>query len=409
MSNQSGALRSRRVVHAVTGGIAAYKAAEVASALVQLGAEVEVILTNGAREFIQPLTFSALTRREVHVDPFAAWSPERAGHVTLATETEILLVAPATAGSLAKLSLGLADDLLGMVALATPAPLVVAPAMEHGMWRHPATQEHVQRLRDRGAHIVAPERGRLASGASGDGRLAAMSSIVGAVRLVLGRAGPLADRKVVVSAGGTHEPIDPVRFIGNRSSGLMGFALAQAALDLGATVTLVAGPTHLSPPYGAAMVYVETAAEMFEAIQAAVADADVLVMAAAVADFRPVSQFEQKYKKTGPDEGLVVELVQNPDILASVQHPRLLTVGFAAETENLLANARGKLERKALDLIIANDATATIGQAASTAVILTRDGAVEELPEMPKPELASLIMRRVATLVQDAGGEIGQG
>jgi phosphopantothenoylcysteine decarboxylase/phosphopantothenate--cysteine ligase len=403
MTDQAKPLTSRRVVHAVTGGIAAYKGAEVTSTLVQLGAAVDVILTDGAREFIQPLTFSALTRRDVHVDPFAGWTAERAGHVTLAAEAEALLVAPATANSLAKLSLGLAGDLLGMVALATAAPLIVAPAMEHGMWHHPATQEHLGRLRERGAVVVGPEHGRLASGASGDGRLAGTDAIVGAVRLVLGQRGSLAGQRIVVSAGGTHEPIDPVRYVGNRSSGLMGFALAQAAVDLGASVTLVAGPTHLTPPYGVDLVRIETAAEMLEAIQAAVVDANVLIMAAAVSDFRPSLRFEQKFKKTGPEAGLTVEMVQNPDILATVNQPGLIKVGFAAETERHLENAQQKMERKGLSLIIANDATATIGQAESTAVVLTRGRAPEQLPTMTKSDLARLIMQRVAALVRDRG------
>jgi phosphopantothenoylcysteine decarboxylase/phosphopantothenate--cysteine ligase len=392
---------SRRIVLAVTGGIAAYKAAEITSILVQRGAEVDVILTEGAGEFIQPLTFSALTRRDVHTDAFAAWTNERAGHVTLAAEADLLLVAPATANSLAKLSLGLAGDLLGMVALATAAPLVVAPAMEHGMWHHPATQEHIQRLLDRGAHVVPPERGRLASGAYGDGRLAVTESIVGAVRLVLGRRGPLAGHKIVVSAGGTHEPIDPVRYIGNRSSGQMGFALAQAALDLGASVTLVTGPASAAPPYGAHVFRIETAAEMLDAIRAEVTDASALIMAAAVSDFRPASRFEQKVKKADPVAGLTLELVQNPDILATVDRPGLIKVGFAAETEHHLANAQRKLAGKDLSMIIANDATATIGQAESTAVILTREGDPEALPTMPKTDLAALIMRRVGSLLGD--------
>ncbi|MDQ3656990.1 MAG: bifunctional phosphopantothenoylcysteine decarboxylase/phosphopantothenate--cysteine ligase CoaBC [Chloroflexota bacterium] len=399
MVEQQGPLASKQILQAVTGGIAAYKAADVASTLVQLGAVLDVILSEGAREFIQPLTFSALTRRDVHTDPFAGWTPERAGHVTLAAETDLLLVVPATANSLARLSLGLADDLVGLVALSTTAPLVIAPAMEHGMWRHPATQEHVQRLQARGAHLVEPETGRLASGAVGAGRLATTDAIVGAVRLVLGRQGPLAGYSFVISAGGTHEPIDPVRFIGNRSSGLMGFALAQAALDRGAAVTLVAGPTHLTAPYGAKVIPIETAAEMLEAIQAEVVGANVLIMAAAVSDFRPKHQFEQKYKKEGPGSVLSLELGQTADILATIDQPGLIKVGFAAETEDHVVNAQRKLERKSLSMIIANDATATIGQEESTAVVIIRDRAPEVLPTMRKSDLAALIVDRVESLL----------
>lgn len=399
MSDEPNPLAGRRILLAVTGGIAAYKAADVASKLVQLGAVVEVILSEAAGEFIQPLTFSALTRRDVHVNTFAVWTPERAGHVTLAAEAEVLLVAPATANSLAKMSLGLADDVLGLVALATAAPLVVAPAMEHGMWHHPATHGHIRQLRDRGATIIEPESGRLASGATGDGRLAATDSIVGAVRLALGQRGPLAGQKLVISAGGTHEPIDPVRFIGNRSSGRMGFALAQAALDRGASVTLVTGPTHLPAPYGAKLIRVETASQMLAVVQSEVAGASALIMAAAVSDFRPAAAMTNKYKKEGPDSGLTLELVQNPDILASIQQPGLVKVGFAAETEHLVANAQQKLARKSLDMIIANDAVATIGNEDSTAVILIRDHEPEVLPSLSKLALAGLILDRVAILL----------
>lgn len=393
-------LSSHRIVLAVTGGIAAYKAAELTSRLVQLGARVDVILSEGARQFIQPLTFSALTRRPVHLDPFAAWTPEAAGHVSLAAEAALLLVAPATANSLARLSLGLADDLLGLVALSTLAPIVVAPAMEHGMWHHAATQEHMRRLHDRGVTAVGPDVGRLASGAEGDGRLAPVESIVGAARAALGRTGALAGVNVVVSAGGTHEPIDPVRFIGNRSSGRMGFALAQAAMDQGADVTIVAGPTAAVTPYGASVVPVETAAEMLAAIRSAVENAHVLIMAAAVSDFRPAHHFDQKFKKESPDSGLLLELIQNPDILATIQRPGLVKVGFAAETEHHVANAQRKLKRKSLDLIIANDATATIGSEMIQATVIAGDGETEELPTMCKSELAAAVIARLEPLVR---------
>ncbi|MDQ3410864.1 MAG: bifunctional phosphopantothenoylcysteine decarboxylase/phosphopantothenate--cysteine ligase CoaBC, partial [Chloroflexota bacterium] len=403
MVDSTNPLAAKRIVLAVTGSIAAYKAADVASTLVQLGVAVDVILSEGARQFIQPLTFSALTRRPVHGNPFADWTAELAGHVTLAA-ADLVLVAPATAQTLARLSLGLADDLLGMVALATSAPLVVAPAMEHGMWHHPATQEHLHRLRERGAVVIGPGAGRLASGASGDGRLAATGEIVGVTRAMLGRVGPLAGTKVVVSAGGTHEPIDPVRFIGNRSSGLMGLALAQAAIDLGAMVTVVAGPTQLPMPHAAEIIRVETAEEMLLKIQGAVEGARVLIMAAAVGDFRPAQRFEQKYKKANSTSGLTVELIQNPDILATIQAPSLIKVGFAAETEHLVANARAKLERKSLQLVVANDAAMTIGSDESKAILIALDGEPEVLPAMRKTELAAVIMDRVTELVTNERG-----
>src|SRR5579884_62012 len=314
-------LASGRIVLAVTGGIAAYKAADLASKLVQAGARVDVILTAGAREFIQPLTFQAITKRPVHTSVFEGWSEAAFGHVTLAQEADALVVAPATANAIAKLALGLADDMLGTVALATSAPLVVAPAMEHGMFHHPATQAHLATLRERGATIVGPETGRLASGQHGDGRLAPTEAIVGAIRLVLGRGGALAGKRLVVTAGGTQEPLDPVRFLGNRSSGTMGFALAQAALERGAAVTLVTGPTALTPPVGAA---VRTAREMQEAVARAIVDADALLMAAAVADFRPAAPSAGKIKKQPGQETMALTLVRNPDILAGVERSRLV-------------------------------------------------------------------------------------
>lgn len=267
------------------------------------------------------------------------------------------------------------------------------------MWHHPATQGNVHQLRQRGAIIIEPEAGRLASGATGDGRLATTAAIVGSVRLAVGRNGPLAGHRLVISAGGTHEPIDPVRFIGNRSSGRMGFALAQAAIDRGASVTLVTGPTQVAPPYGAAVIRVETAAEMLAAVRSEVADASGLIMAAAVSDFRPAEPMEHKYKKEGPDSRLRLELVQNPDILASIDQPGLVKVGFAAETDDHVANARQKLERKSLSMIVANDAVTTIGSEESTAVILIRDRDPEVLPPMTKAALAGLIIERLAMLL----------
>ena len=391
-----------RIVLGVTGGIAAYKAADLASSLVQAGALVDVVLTAGAQDFVQPLTFNAITRRPVHTDLPAPWTEEAAGHVTLAAVADLLLVAPATANSIARLALGFADDLLGAVALATAAPMLIAPAMEHGMYHHPATQAHLATLLARGAVMVGPESGRLASGALGDGRLAPTAAVVGAARALLGRGGPLTGTHVVVTAGGTHEPIDPVRYVGNRSSGAMGFALAQAAIDHGATVTLIAGPTHLTAPFGAKTVGVETTSQMLAAVEAAVATADALIMAAAVADFRPAEANRTKIKKRPGNAGLDLALVRNPDILASVGRPGLLKIGFAAETENLVINAEAKLRAKGLAMIVANDAVATIGSSTVAAVILRPDRPPESLPEMPKSDLARVIVGRLASLLADA-------
>lgn len=388
-------LEGSNVVLAVTGGIAAYKAADVASRLVQAGATVDVILTAGARRFIQPTTFSALTRRPVRVDLFAPWTEADAGHVSLGAEADVVLVAPASANAIARLALGLADDLLGAVALTAAAPLVVAPAMEHNMLHHPATQANLALLQDRGATLIPSARGRLASGAFGDGRLADPETIVGTVRQVLGRDGPLAGRRLVITAGPTREPIDPVRFLGNGSSGQMGYALAQAAIERGAAVRLIAGPTHLTPPVGAEVVRVETAHQMLDAVRAATAEADALIMAAAVADFRPAEPSRRKLKKESGEEARSLRLLRNPDILASVERPGLLKIGFAAETERLVANATEKLEAKRLDLIVANDAAATIGSPTSEAVLIERGESPTPLPVMTKVALAELILDRL--------------
>jgi phosphopantothenoylcysteine decarboxylase / phosphopantothenate---cysteine ligase len=398
VSTPQTALRDRRVLLAVTGGIAAYKAVDIASRLVRAGVRLDVLMTAGAREFLQPLTFEALTRRPVHTDLWAPWTSDRAGHVTIADEAECVLVAPATANSVARLALGLSDDLLGAVNLSTTAPLLLAPAMEHHMWHHPATRGHLATLVGRGATVVGPEPGRLASGATGDGRLAEPATVVSALRAVLGRGGPLAGRRVVVTAGGTREPIDPVREVTNRSSGRMGHDLAQAAVDLGAAVTLVTAAGDQPVPWGADVVPVRTAAEMATAVDAAVADADVLVMAAAVADFRPVDAADRKIKK-GADPTLTVEMAATRDILATVSRPGLTKVGFAAETDDLLANAAAKLRAKGLDLIVANDAVATIGAATSSATLLTPGADLEALPAMPKDGVAAAVMARVAAIV----------
>ena len=398
-------LTDARVVLTITGGIAAYKAADLTSKLVQAGTRVDVVLTRAAEEFVRPLTFSALTRRPVYSDLYAPWTETSAGHVTLAHETDLVLVAPATANAIARLALGLADDLLGAINLATTAPLLIAPAMEDRMYHHPATQDHLATLRARGATIVGPEEGRLASGEVGAGRLSPIATILGAARMVLGRKGPLARRRIVVTAGGTQEPLDPVRYIGNRSSGLMGYALAQAALDRGAAVTLVSAPTHLTAPYGAEVINVGSALEMVAAVREATSDADALLMAAAVADFRPATASDQKVKKRPGQERWDLSLVRNPDILAGIDRPGLVKVGFAAETEHLAENAAAKLKAKGLAMIVANDAVATIGSDRSTALLLRPDAAPEPLPTLSKPALADLILERLASLLTDSGND----
>jgi phosphopantothenoylcysteine decarboxylase/phosphopantothenate--cysteine ligase len=391
-------LESQSIVLGVTGGIAAYKAATIASLLVQAGATVDVVMTEAAQRFIQPLSFSAITHAPVHTDPFAAWRDDFTGHVGLARNAALLIVAPATAAAIARLALGLADDLLGLIALSTAAPIVLAPAMEERMLHHPATRGHLSTLAERGVTIVDPEHGRLASGVTGEGRMASPESVVATARRIMRRTTRLAGRKIVITAGGTREPLDPVRYIGNRSSGTMGYALAGAAMAAGADVTLVSGETNLRPPDGALVVRVDTAVAMQHAVDQATHGADALIMAAAVADFRPETRSRQKLKKTPGHNYLDLRLVRTPDILASIDRPDLVKIGFAAETDNLIENASQKLVAKGLAMIIANDAESTIGAPNSTATILTAAGEVISLPTMSKETLAAQIVEMVADL-----------
>jgi phosphopantothenoylcysteine decarboxylase/phosphopantothenate--cysteine ligase len=393
-------LEGKSIVLGVTGGIAAYKAATIASLLVQAGAGVDVVMTEAAQKFVQPLTFSAITHASVHTDPFAAWRDGFTGHVGLARDADLLVVAPATAAAIARLALGLADDLIGLVALSTSAPIVVAPAMEEGMLHHPAAQKHLSTLTERGVRIVNPAHGRLASGSIGEGRMASPETIVTVVTDILRRSTRLDGKSFVVTAGGTREPIDPVRYIGNRSSGTMGYALAAAAVTEGAEVTLISGPTTLRPPNGAALVNVNTALEMLHEVEQATLRADVLVMAAAVGDFRPEASSHRKLKKSPEQQYLDLRLVRNPDILATITRPNLLKIGFAAETENLVENAAQKLQAKGLAMIVANDAESTIGAPSSTATILTADGRVKTLPTMSKEALAAEIVAKIADLLE---------
>lgn len=394
-------LEDKNVVLGVTGGIAAYKAAALCSGLVKAGAVVDVVLTGAACEFVAPLTFQALTRRPVVTEMFTLLAETEIGHVSLAKRAELLVIAPATANTIAKLAAGLADNMLTTTALATEAPVLLAPAMESHMWTSPLTQENVSRLRRlRDLTLVGPGEGRLASGASGVGRMAEPEEILDVACWLLARSGPLASRRVLITAGGTREPVDPIRFLGNRASGRMGYALARAARDLGADVTLIS-TTGQPPPFGAELVPVETATQMRDAVLDLLAGSDVLIMAAAVADYRPAAAADHKIKKI--EEGLALELVRTPDILAQVAQLRRddqAIVGFAAETENLLANAREKLQRKRLDLIVANDARMAMGATTNQVTLVTADGRVDELPLLSKEDVASQILGRVVELLE---------
>jgi phosphopantothenoylcysteine decarboxylase/phosphopantothenate--cysteine ligase len=396
-------LAGRRVVLGVTGSIAAYKAADLCSKLRQAGAAVEVIMTPAATGFVTPLTFQSLSGNPVVVDMFTAAEAE--AHVEVARRAAALVIAPATADCLANLAHGQAPDMVALTALATTAPLLVAPAMDGQMWEHAATQANAASLRERGVCFVGPLPGRLASGRLGEGRLAETPQIMGALRALLGRLdGDLRGRHIVVSAGPTQEPVDPVRFVGNRSSGKMGFAIAEAARDRGANVTLVTGPVALETPWEVRRVNVATVAEMHGALERATAAADALVMSAAPADFRPEREASEKIKKAPGDEGLVLMLAKNPDIVASLPGGGI-RVGFAAETNDLAANAVAKLRSKRLDFIVANDVTAEgSGFATDTnqVTMFHSDGRVESLPLMSKYAVGHAILDRIVARL--AGG-----
>jgi phosphopantothenoylcysteine decarboxylase/phosphopantothenate--cysteine ligase len=399
-------LQNKHIILGVTGGIAAYKSATICSRLVQAGAFVDVVMTDAAQKFVTPLTFQALTHRPVYTDMFDIPPGENIPHISLADAADLLIIAPATANTIGKLANGLADNLLTAITLATPVPLLLAPAMETDMWQHPATQANIDKLRTWGVKVVGPVEGRLASGGMGPGRMVEPDEVIGTARLVLGRNGDLAGQRVVVTAGGTREAIDPVRFVSNHSSGKMGYAVAEAARDRGAMVTLISTVSQPAP-FGVEVIQVDSAAQMLEAVLTATRTADCLIMAAAVADFRPKTSADQKIKKQGHPEKLTLEMVRNSDILAEVAtqkskgHGPCLTVGFAAETEDLLANAKNKLERKKLDLIVANDVSASdAGFAIDTnrVILLAVDGTVEELPLMSKVEVAEAIFDTVERL-----------
>lgn len=397
-------LQNKHILLGVTGSIAAFKAVDLASRLTQAGANVDVILTPAAEKFVTPLTFASVTGRKAYTEADLWGDEAHVLHIGLGQAADLMLIAPATANSIAQLAQGKADTLLTLTALACRAPLIVAPAMDAGMFDNPATQENVDTLRRRGVILAGPEAGRMASGLSGVGRMVEAAALVGHVRHALGRAGPLAGKTVVVTAGGTHEPLDPVRVLANRSSGKQGFALAQAARDRGARVILIAGPTHLITPVGTERVDVRTAAEMKIAVLESCKDADALLMAAAVADFRPAKPAGQKLKRSqGVPE---VKLEPTDDILAAVAELRKsagrpsVVVGFAAESQGLVEHAREKLKSRNLSLIVANDITAGdagFGVDTNRVTLLDASGAVDSLPLMSKEQVGEVVMDRVVT------------
>lgn len=389
----------KTVVVGITGGIAAYKSCELVRALVKRGYRVKVVMTEAATRFVSPLTFRTLSAQPVTVSMWADAPDATVHHVSLAEEADVMAIVPCTANVLAKIACGRADDMLTTTALATEAPLVVAPAMNVHMWRKDVTQRNLAALRARGAVIVDPTRGELACGDVGEGRLAPVDAVLEAIEAEASRARDLAGKHVLVTAGGTHEPIDPVRFIGNHSSGKTGFAIAEEAARRGAKVFLVTGPTHLPDPFGCEVVRVTTALQMRAAVLARADAADIIVMSAAVADFRPKVAADDKIKKTEAPQA--IELERNPDILAELGHRRgrAVLIGFAAETSNVEANARAKLVAKRCDLIVANDVSDPglgFGTEENRVLFVTEDGA-ERSPILPKRAIAREILDRAVS------------
>jgi len=403
-------LQGQRILLIVAGGIAAYKCLDLIRRLRERGASVRCVLTRAGEQFVTPLSLAALSEHPVHRDLFSLTEESEMGHIQLSREADLVLVAPATANILAKMATGLGDDLASTLLLATSAPVMVAPAMNVRMWDHPATQANLATLEGRGIHRVGPAEGAMACNEYGMGRMAEVDDILAAIEAFFSETGRLAGRRALVTSGPTHEPIDPVRYIANRSSGKQGHAIAAALSRLGAAVTLVTGPTHEPDPPGVTVVRVESAADMLAACRAAL-PADVAVCAAAVADWRVAEPSTGKIKKAAEGKPPILKLAENPDILATLSakgsgRPRLV-VGFAAETEQVIDNARAKRSRKGCDWIVANDvsaATGTFGGDENQIHLITADGpqATETWPAMSKREVAERLAQRIAIALESA-------
>ena len=395
------ALRGRFIVLGVTGSIAAYKSVELARRLTQVGATVQVVMSRSAAEFVRPLTFQALTYRPVELEMFQIQDERAAGHVAMGRQADVVVIAPATAHVLARLANGFSDDLIATTVLATDAPIVLAPAMETHMWQNAATQANIATLRSRGARIVEPESGPLASVDIGPGRFASLERIEAAIVEALSVSQALAGRRVIVTAGPTLEPIDPVRFVSNRSSGKMGYAVAAAAADAGAEVFLVSGPTALRAPAGTQLVPIESAEQLRDAVLGLLPNADAVVMAAAVADYRPIETQVRKIKKRDAGKELSLRMTENPDILKAIVSARragAIVVGFKAETGDATAEAGRMLREKKLDLVVANDVSdpgSAFGSDTDRVTFVSADG-VEALPLLAKTEVARRLVAKLA-------------
>jgi phosphopantothenoylcysteine decarboxylase/phosphopantothenate--cysteine ligase len=403
--------QDKHIVLGVTGSIAAYKVVGLASSLTQSGAHVDVILTEAAAKLVSPLSFSSVTGRRALIDDDLWKVDDHVLHIKLGENNQAFLIAPATANTIAKLANGIADNLLTLSALASRTDIMVAPAMDGGMYSHPATQDNLKTLQDRGVKVLGPAAGHLASGISGQGRMLETDQLLGYLRIWLGREGVLAGRKVVITAGGTQEAIDPVRMISNRSSGKQGYALAQAALDQGAEVTLISTQVCLKPPIGVNLCKVETAEEMLKVTLEETEKCDLLIMAAAVADYKTKHLQKQKIKKKDRDLN-TIELEPTQDILLEVSKRKgskskepLCVIGFAAESEDLISNAKAKLEEKNLDMIVANDITredAGFGSDKNQATLIWKDGRTEELELMEKSTLSDMLIQEAAKILPAA-------
>jgi phosphopantothenoylcysteine decarboxylase/phosphopantothenate--cysteine ligase len=397
-------LQNKNIILGITGGIAAYKACDIVSSLKKLNANVDVIMTKAAAEFITPLTLQSLSQNKVTVDMFEKLKEWEIAHISLAKKADIFLITPATANIIGKLAAGIADDMLSTTAMATKAPVIMAPAMNTNMYTNPIVQANIERLKSIGVRFIPPESGRLACGDIGEGKLASVETIVAEIVKLLSGTKDFAGKKILITAGPTREAIDPVRFISNYSSGKMGYALTEAAVERGADVTLISGPVSLREPSGLhSLIKVESAAEMRQAVMDCYQEMDIIIMAAAVGDFKPKWKSPQKIKKA--DSNLTLELEKTSDILAElgkIKGERIL-VGFAAETQNITEYALGKLTRKNLDFIVANDLTqegAGFGVETNIVKIIDRSGEVEELPLMSKLELSRKILNRIKTKME---------
>jgi len=396
-------LDGKHVVLGVTGGIAAYKACEVVSRLRKMGAHTHVIMTKSATEFVQPLTFETLSNHPVVTDTFARPETWEVEHIALAKRADVFVIAPATANIIAKMACGIADDMLSTTVLATKAPVLIAPAMNTGMWTAEVTQENIATLKRRGVHFVGPDSGVLACGDTGAGRMSEPVEIAAAIEAILCPKLDLEGLKVMVTAGGTRERLDPVRYMTNDSSGKMGFAIAEAAKKRGAQVTIVAGATTAKEPEGVEIVRIESTRDLHQAVTARAPEMDVIIQAAAPADYRFAVQYTEKHKKAHDGQPFILELVENPDVAAAVgamKKPGQTLVGFAAETQNLLENAQKKMSKKNLDLIVANDVSqpgAGFNVDTNIATLITRDG-MTEYPLRTKRELADDILDKILEL-----------